>query len=274
MRLGLINSAWAQAGRDTSFGIQKTKEIGFDSIDIFADPLDLDVRERKLIKDACDRLELPIVSVACVAVGLIDFNPSVQRFHLDRARRYLDLVYEFEGRNLLLVLGEYIWDRQVIAPEEQWDAAVRGLRSLGDHAAALGVEIALELEPFRLSLLNDVPSMLRFLDDVDHPAVRANLDISHLVLAGQGPEAVAALRGRVAHVHISDCDGKVHGDLPPGRGVVDFPAYLRALADLRAEDVAVSVELEYPPEPDRIVDWVREAYDSTARLLREAGLRA
>ena len=37
MQLGLINSAWAQAGRDTAWGIQKTREIGFDSIDIFTD---------------------------------------------------------------------------------------------------------------------------------------------------------------------------------------------------------------------------------------------
>ena len=50
MKLGLINSAWAQAGRDTAWGIRKTKEIGFDTIDIFADPLDIDVRERRLIK--------------------------------------------------------------------------------------------------------------------------------------------------------------------------------------------------------------------------------
>jgi D-psicose/D-tagatose/L-ribulose 3-epimerase len=44
---------------------------------------------------------------------------------------------------------------------------------------------------------------------------------SHLVLAHQPPSSVEALRGYVAHVHLSDCDGKVHGDLPPGRGVVD-----------------------------------------------------
>ena len=31
MKLGLINSAWAQAGRGTAYGIRKTKEIGFDT---------------------------------------------------------------------------------------------------------------------------------------------------------------------------------------------------------------------------------------------------
>src|SRR4051812_33100330 len=180
MKLGLINSAWAQAGRETAFGIRMTKEIGFDSIDIFADPLDAGAKERKLIKDECDRAGLPIVSMACVAVGLVDFNPSVQRFHVERVKAYLDMAYMFEAKNVLLVLGEYIWQREVIPPAEQWAAAVKNVRVLGSYAADLGLEIALELEPFPLSLLNDVASMAKFLDDVNIPAVKANLDISHL----------------------------------------------------------------------------------------------
>src|SRR5437667_8524778 len=159
MRLGLINSAWVQAGQGTAFGIRMTKEIGFDAIDVFADPLDLDAAERRLIRRECERVGLPIVSVACVAVGLIDFNPSVQRFHLDRCRKYLDLAYEYDAKNVLLVLGEYIWNREVIPPEEQWQTVVKNCRILGDYAADLGVQIALELEPFHLSLVNSVDSM-------------------------------------------------------------------------------------------------------------------
>jgi len=272
MKLGLINSAWVQAGRGTAYGIQMTKEIGFDTIDIFADPLDIDARERRLIRTECERVELPVVSIACVAVGLIDFNPSVARFHLDRCRKYLDFAYELNAANVLLVLGEYIWDRQVIPPAEQWKLAVDHLRILGDHAAGLGVQIALELEPFKLSLLNDIPNMVRFIDEVSHPAVKANIDISHLQLAGSPPEELRQLAGRAIHVHISDCDGKVHGDLPPGRGVVNFAPYLKEIAALKI-DGAVSIELEYSPEPEKIVAWVTEAYQSTAKLMQEVGLR-
>jgi D-psicose/D-tagatose/L-ribulose 3-epimerase len=273
MKLGLINSAWAQAGRGTAFGIRKTREIGFDSIDIFADPLDIDVKEKRLIKDECDKAGLPIISVACVAVGLIDFNPSIQRFHVERVKAYLDMAYLFDAKNVLLVLGEYIWQKEVIPPAEQWATAVKHTRALGDYAAGLGLEIALELEPFTLSLLNDVASMARFLDDVDRSAVKANLDISHLALARQPAALIEKLRGRVAHVHISDCDGTVHGDLPPGRGVVDFPPYLRAIKALDIPDAAISIELEYSPEPEKIAEWVSEAYETTAALLRGAGLR-
>src|SRR5437764_5812021 len=272
MKLGLINSAWAQAGRDTPWGIRMTKEIGFDSIDVFADPLDLDVKERRLIKAECDRAGLPIVSIACVAVGLTDFNPSVQFFHLKRCRAYLDLAYEYEAKNLLLVLGEYIWEQQVIPPAEQWATGVRNVRELGKYAADLGLEIALELEPFKLSLVNNVDSMARFLDEVGHPAIKANIDVSHLQLSGTQPEELQRLKGKATNVHLSDCDGQVHGDLPPGRGVVDFVPYLREIKALGI-DGAVSIELEYSPQPEKIVDWVREAYTATDRLMQQVGLR-
>lgn len=272
MKLGLINSAWVQAGQGTAYGIRQTKAIGFDSIDIFADPLDTGVKERKLIRTECEAAGLPIVSVACVAVGLIDFNPAVQRFHLDRCRSYLDFCHELGAKNLLLVLGEYIWERQVIPPAEQWDTGVKHLKALGAYAADLGLEIALELEPFKLSLLNDVASMVKFIDAVNHPAVRANIDISHLQLAGTRPEELGKLKGKAIHVHISDCDGKVHGDLPPGRGVVDFIPYLKEIAALGI-DGAISIELEYSPEPAKIVDWVTEAYAATDKLMRTAGIK-
>jgi sugar phosphate isomerase/epimerase len=272
MKLGLINSAWAQAGRDTAWGIRKTKELGFDSIDIFADPLDIDVRERCLIKRECDRLGLPIVSIACVAVGLVDFNPSVQRFSIDRVKAYLDLAHEYEADNVLLVLGEYIWNQEVIPPAEQWATGVKNCRVLAEHAEQVGVRIALELEPFALSLLNNVDTMVRFIDEVNHPALRANIDVSHLCLSKVRPEELRRLKGLAIHVHISDCDGQKHGDLPPGRGVVDFLPYLHEIKNLGI-DGTMSIELEYSPEPAQIEAWVAEAYRGTDKLMQAVGLR-
>ena len=44
---------------------------------------------------------------------------------------------------------------------------------------------------------------------------------------------------------------------------------LREIRDLGI-DGAISIELEFAPRPDQIVEWVREAYEGTARLMREA----
>ena len=123
MKLGLINSAWAQAGQDTAFGIRMTREIGFDSIDVFADPLDdADEAERALIKVECDRAGLPIVSVACVALGLVDFNPSVRRFHLDRCPglpRHGPA--SSRQKTSCWFWGNTSGRKEVIPPAEQWE---------------------------------------------------------------------------------------------------------------------------------------------------------
>jgi hypothetical protein len=64
----------------------------------------------------------------------------------------------------------------------------------------------------------------------------------------------------------------VHGDLPPGRGIVKFEPYLQAIKELKI-DGAIPIELEYSPDPKRIVEWVTEAYTQTDKLMSLAGLR-
>src|ERR1043166_2192357 len=115
--------------------------------------------------------------------------------------------------------------------------------------------------------------MVRFVDDCSHPCVQANIDISHLVLSDASPADVDKFRGKAIHVHLSDCDGKVHGDLPPGRGVVKFAPYLQAIKELNIPNGVVSIELEYAPDSKRIIEWVEEAYRETNKRMQEVGLR-
>ena len=272
MKLGLISSAWVGSPVGTVEGIQLTKQIGFDAIDIFADPLEISAEERAAIREACYQASLPVTSVVCCALGIPDFNQAVRRFHVHRAKAYLDLGCELKAKNLLLVLGEYIWQQEVIAPRDQWKWAVECVQELGNHAQKLGLEIALELEPFHLSLINSIEKMIQFLDDVDHASVKANVDVSHMVLAQTPPDALVPLRGRIAHVHLSDCDGVKHGDLPPGRGVVPFVPYLETIKDLGFSGT-ISIELEYSPEPEKIVAWVTEAYVKTDQMMRALAIR-
>ena len=272
MKLGIINSAFDQVGMNTATGLQHIARIGFDCVDIFTEAMTISASEKRLIASICEKEDLPVVSLPVVATGLIDFNAPVRDFHVTRCKRFLDLAAEFGAKNILLVLGEYIWQREVISPADQWKWAIETCRILGDYADTKNLDIALELEPFRLSLLNNVTEMARFIDECAHPRVRANIDISHLALSDCGPETLHLLKNKAIHVHISDCDGKVHGDLPPGRGIVKFSPYLQAIKELDIDGV-VSIELEYSPDPARIVEWVEEAYQQTDRLMNIVGLR-
>jgi sugar phosphate isomerase/epimerase len=272
MKLGIINSAFEQVGIDTATGLKHIARIGFDTVDIFTEAMGISRKEIVLVGRTSEKLRLPIISLPVVAVGLIDFNKPVRDFHIERCKKFIDLAQTWEAKNILLVLGEYIWQREVIPPAAQWDWGIETCRRLGDYAAKKKIDIALELEPFRLSLLNNVPEMVRFIEECGHPRVKANIDVSHLVLSDTGPAELKPLKGKAIHVHISDCDGKVHGDLPPGRGVVKFAPYLQAIKELNIDGV-VSIELEYAPDPSKIIEWVKEAYGETAKLMELAGLR-
>ena len=273
MQLGIINSAFQQVGMDTATGLNHISRIGFDTVDIFTEAIGISQDEIQLVARTTEKLNLPVISLPVVAVGLIDFNDPVREFHLERCRKFIDLAATWSAKNILLVLGEYIWQREVIPPAAQWQWGIDTCRRLGDYADKKNIDIALELEPFRLSLLNSVETMVRFVDECAHPRVRANIDISHLVLSDTTPAEVARLKNKAIHVHLSDCDGKVHGDLPPGRGVVKFAPYLQAIKELEMKGV-VSIELEYSPEPPKIVEWVEEAYRETAKLMDLVGLRS
>ena len=253
MELGMISSTWLGTKVSRLDGIRTAKEIGFDTYDVFEDPLDLTDEEREEIKQTSEQVGLPIRSVVCVAFGIVDFNPSVQRFTLDRIKAYVDQGAFLGARNVLLVVGEYYWDCEVFPQAAIWDMSKEMVKEAGEYAQSKGLEIVLELEPFDQALLKDVHELARFVNEIGHPAVRANADISHL--------------------HLSDCDGKVHGDLPAGIGVTPIADYLAAIRDT-GYDGTVSIELEYSPDPEKIVEWTQQAYDGTAAIMRDLGVRS
>ncbi len=272
LELGMISSTWVGTKVGLEEGIREAKRIGFDTYDIFEDPLDIDDDTRRTIKETCEEVGLPVRSVVCVAFGLVDFNPSVQRFTYDRIKAYVDQGAYLGARNVLLVVGEYYWDGEVFPNEAIWDMAVEAVRKVGEYAGSKGLEIVLELEPFTQALLKDVDELVRFVHEVGHPAVRANADVSHLHLSEASFEDVKKLSGLIGHIHLSDCNGETHGDLPAGRGVTPIKDYLKAIVDTGYEGT-VSIELEYSPDPEKIVEWAQEAYRETAKIMADLGVR-
>jgi D-psicose/D-tagatose/L-ribulose 3-epimerase len=272
LELGLIGSAWHGTGLSVTDGIRRAKEIGFDTYDLAEDPLLLDDAERRSIKATCAELELHVRSAVCIALGLVDFTPAVRRFTLERCRAFVDQQAFLGGRNVLLVIGEYYCDLQVFSAEQIFGLVADNIRSLAEYAEPKGIELAIELEPFENAIAGSVQDLVRLIRQVDHPAVLANADISHLHLSGASFADVELLAGLIGHVHMSDCDGKVHGDLPPGRGVTPIAEYLQAIVDAGFGGT-VSIELERSPHPEQMVELVEEAYRGAAAIMADLGVR-
>ena len=274
-KLGLINSAWFGSQYEGQTGRQEAKKIGFDSLDLFIgfDPGRMTLAERRNYVAEVRGVELPIISLVCTCLGLSDFNPAVRSYHIERAKNVLDLASEFpSARNLCFVPGEYMFQHRLLPAESEWKLVVDATQQVGRHAAERRLELAIELLPFEFAFIKTLDDMERFLDDVGLENVKATVDISHFWLMRIPPAALDRLKGRISQVHISDCDGLNHGDLPPGRGNTPFREYLSAIRDAGFAGAA-SVELEFPPDPNQMRDWVAEAYSSTLREMRAVGVR-
>ena len=126
------------------------------------------------------------------------------------------------------------------------------------------------LLPIYRSVIDGIGPVLTLASAWLYPAALTTVSVS--LLAYVEPAVLSKLKGKAIHVHISDCDGKVHGDLPPGRCVVPFEPYLQEIKKLEIPG-AISIELEYSPEPDKIAEWVEEAYVETDKLMQSVGLR-
>ena len=272
--LGLIDSAWFGSEFEGQPGREQAKKIGFDSLDLFVgfDPGKFTNSERDAYVAGAQSVGLPIVSVVCTCLGLNDFNPSIRNYHIERAKNVIELAAQFPTvRNLCFVPGEYMFQQKLLPPSLEWGMVVDATKQVGQHAVERGLELAIELLPFEFAFINTLDTMERFLDAVGMANVKATVDISHFWLQRIPPKDIERLKGRVAHVHISDCDGVNHGDLPPGRGNTPFDQYLAAIRDTGFIGTA-SVELEFPEDPAGMLLWVGEAYSNTLRLLNDAGV--
>ena len=69
------------------------------------------------------------------------------------------------------------------------------------------------------------------------------------LVAGVKPEELRRLWGKAIHVHISDCDGKVHGDLPPG--LTDRTRMTQLRREL-VDTLYHTAQLKIPYSPERM----------------------
>jgi sugar phosphate isomerase/epimerase len=273
--LGLIDSAWFGSKFEGEPGRRQARRIGFDTLDLFIgfDPGRMTVAQREAHVKDCQSEGLPIISLVCTCLGLSDFNPAIRGYHIERAKNVVELAALFPtARNLCFVPGEYMFQKKLLPPQSEWDLVVDATRQVGRHAAERGLELAIELLPFEFAFIKSIDDMERFLDEIGLDNVKATIDISHMWLMRIAPEQMNRLRGRIAHVHVSDCDGFNHGDLPPGRGNTPFAEYVAAIRDAGFSGTA-SLELEFPPDPDAMLSWVEEAFQSTSGILAKAGVR-
>jgi D-psicose/D-tagatose/L-ribulose 3-epimerase len=99
-------------------------------------------------------------------------------------------------------------------------------RAVGDHAAKKNVRLAVEaLNRFECYFLNTMAQLADYLDEVDHPHIKAMYDTFHCNIEEKDPvAAIKTIKRHMIHVHISENDRGT-----PGKGHVPWDATYAAL---------------------------------------------
>ncbi len=145
---------------------------------------------------------------------------------------------------------------------QAWQLACDRLREIGDRYAASGIQLCMEPVPAAIGgkFLCTTLETVEFLKQVDHPAVRLNLDTAVLLHEGADiPTLIAGCAGLIGHVHASE----------PGLGNFEQPRadHVAVRAALREAGYGGAVAIEMAARPGleaanlaRALDYVGTVY--------------
>ncbi len=213
---------------DQSSVFAKAAEAGYQGVEISL-VAGLDVGVDRMARTASS-LGLDVLCSTGLSPSMDISSPDagVRAAGMDHLRRCLDDAAELGSP----ILGGVTYATWMGFPEGDHDGyrqrSAAALNEVAGYASTLGIDICLEvLNRFESFMFNTVSDCLDFIDSVDHPAVKVELDTFHMNmeeddLAG----AVRKAAGRIGHVQVAANNRRA-----PQYGHIDWASFSEALDD-------------------------------------------
>jgi sugar phosphate isomerase/epimerase len=181
---------------------------------------------RRELRNLLRAHNLELTAIGCPLRRGLD-TAEDQQPRLEHVRRVMALSFDLGPHITVVQAGAVPED----ANSPQAGLLTEALRDLATHGDRTGVTLALEAG------LESGAALAAFLGKFDTGSLAVNLDPANLLLHGFDPyDAVAVLRGRIAHTHARDCRrgsaSRTMQEVPVGHGDIDWLRYLEALEDV------------------------------------------
>ena len=150
-----------------------------------------------------------------------------QKRILSYFKNVIDVAVELGAPQILVTSGWAYLDEPA---EDAWARSVAMLRSVCDYADTRGIRVALEaLQPSESVLVNTAQDVVRILEAVDRPNLKACIDFGAMEVAGDTIDGYFEVLGeKIVHTHFVDVGGGTT-HLAWGDGERDMRADLEAL---------------------------------------------
>jgi sugar phosphate isomerase/epimerase len=250
-------------GEDVAKSIDRLARLGYDAVEVEGEP------ERYNPEKICK-----LARDAGLAVGSVCPNFTEERdlSHPDPEVRQAALTYLRDVSRFAAELGAplfvvaptaYARIQPVADPRDEWLWAVEAVRTVGEHAASLGIDLTLECwNRYGTYLLNRLDEGARMWKETGLTNGGIMADTFHMNIEERSiPGAIRNFGSLMNHVHLSDSNR-----LAPGLGHIDFAEVLQALRDV-GYDGGLAFEL-IPRLPNLLEDgsgYVQPSLDDVAR---------
>jgi D-psicose/D-tagatose/L-ribulose 3-epimerase len=242
VKFGVSTWLWTSPFNNESINLfPKIKEMGFDVIEIpVEDPALIDsVKIRKALED--NHLE-PVV--CGVFNDERDFTHDDSSYH-ENCFRYLhscfDICEEIGARFVAGPMYSAVGKARPASNEQrqvEWNRAVANLRRVCEAAASRHLQIAIEpLNRFESDLVNNSKTVMRLINDINHPAANVLLDGFHMSIEESNmEEAVKLVGNRLLHVQVSENTRGI-----PGSGQTQWDSFRQGLEAVNYQG-AITIE--------------------------------
>lgn len=181
-------------------------------------------------------------------INMLDQDAEKRKKNIDYVTERLALAEEIGALTCIDIAGSYNpkhWDGPDARnlTKEYFDATVENCRKVIDAVKPKTTKFALEMMGW--SLPNDADSCLKFIKAIDRPAFAAHVDIANIINSPERfyqntaliNDTFKKLGKWIVSCHAKDVVGKdAHfAEIMPGRGSMDYAAYLRNVTKLPRE---------------------------------------
>ncbi|MDE0169924.1 MAG: sugar phosphate isomerase/epimerase [bacterium] len=211
---------------DQSSVFSKAAEAGYQGVEVSL-VAGLDVGVDRMARTASS-LGLDVLCSTGLSPSMDISSPDagVRAAGMDHLRRCLDDAAELGSP----ILGGVTYATWMGFPEGDHDGyrqrSAAALHEVAGYASILGIDICLEvLNRFESFMFNTVADCLEFIDSVDHPSVKVELDTFHMNM--EEDDLAAAVRqatGRIGHVQVAANNRRA-----PQYGHIDWRSFSEAL---------------------------------------------
>ncbi|SDO33461.1 hexulose-6-phosphate isomerase [Paenibacillus sp. yr247] len=215
-------------------------------------------------------IELPSLStVLHNQYSLTSADKNIRKQGEEIVLRMIEMASQLGAKTILVVPGHVSAD---VPYDQAYAVSQETLIRLVPSALSAGITIGIEnvWNKFLLSPLEFV----RFLDEMNHPSIKAYLDIGNARIAGFPDQWIRLLEKRLASVHVKDIRRSTKNDygvVPLFNGDVDWPAVIRTLHEVNYDGYLIATPAAYSILPERLIHTASQDLTAIMELQRVKG---